>query len=56
MILKCLDICKKNILNNICIQIKDGDIVGLLGPNGAVKTTFINFILGLQKKILEKYL
>lgn len=50
MILKCLDICKKNILNNISIQIKDGDIVGLLGPNGAGKTTFINIILGLQKK------
>lgn len=50
MILKCLDICKKNILNNICIQIEDGDIVALLGPNGAGKTTFINIILGLQKK------
>ena len=50
MILKCLDICKKNILNNICIQIKDGDIVGLLGPNGAGKTTLISIILGLQKK------
>lgn len=50
MILKCLDICKKNILNNISIQIKDGDIVGLLGPNGAGKTTLISIILGLQKK------
>ena len=50
MILKCLDICKKNILNNISIQIKDGDIIGLLGPNGAGKTTLISIILGLQKK------
>lgn len=56
MILKCLDICKKNILNNISIQIKDGDIVGLLGPNGAGKTTFINIILGLQKKDSGKIL
>ncbi len=56
MILKCLDICKKNILNNICIQIKDGDIVGLLGPNGAGKTTLISIILGLQKKDSGKIL
>lgn len=56
MFLKCLNICKKNILNNICIQIKDGDIVALLGPNGAGKTTFINIILGLQKKDSGKIL
>ena len=26
---------KKKILNNVSIQIKEGEIVGLLGPNGA---------------------
>ncbi len=37
-------------LNNLSIQIEQGEIFGLLGPNGSGKTTFIKIILGLIKQ------
>ena len=35
------------ILNDINLQIKDGEIVSILGPSGCGKTTLLNLILGL---------
>ena len=37
---------KKNqmILNNINLEIKQGEILGILGPNGTGKTTFLKCI------------
>lgn len=50
--LKCEKLCKtfgkKNILKNVSLEIKQGDILGFIGPNGAGKTTTIKLILGLQ--------
>ena len=40
---------KKDILNNVSLEVKEGDILGFIGPNGAGKTTTIKLILGLQK-------
>ncbi len=40
---------KKEILNNVSLEVKEGDILGFIGPNGAGKTTTIKLILGLQK-------
>lgn len=37
---------QKQVLNDICIQIKTGEIFGLLGPSGAGKTTLIHMITG----------
>ena len=39
---------KKQILNNVCLEFQEGDILGFIGPNGAGKTTTIKLILGLQ--------
>ena len=38
------------ILDNITLEIKKGSIIGLIGENGAGKTTFIKLLLGLIKK------
>lgn len=52
LILKCENLCKKfgkkQILNNVSLDIYEGDILGFIGPNGAGKTTTIKLILGLQ--------
>lgn len=36
-------------VDNLCLEIKQGELFGLLGPNGAGKTTTINIICGLIK-------
>jgi len=36
-------------LDGLTFQVRDGEIIGLLGPNGSGKTTSINCILGLLK-------
>jgi len=52
-ILKVENLCKKmgkkEILNNVNLEIDSGDIVAFIGPNGAGKTTAIKCILGLQQ-------
>ncbi len=51
-VLKCENLCKKfgkkQILKNVSLELKQGDILGFIGPNGAGKTTTIKLILGLQ--------
>jgi ABC-2 type transport system ATP-binding protein len=39
---------KREILKNVTLSVKRGDIFGYLGPNGAGKTTTIRIILGLM--------
>ena len=52
IILKCENLCKsfgkKQILNDVSLEVNKGDILGFIGPNGAGKTTTIKLILGLQ--------
>ena len=40
---------KKEILKDVSLEAKEGDILGFIGPNGAGKTTTIKLILGVQK-------
>ena len=51
-ILKCENLNKKfgkkQVLEDVSLEIKEGDILGFIGPNGAGKTTTIKLILGLQ--------
>lgn len=37
----------KKVINNISLEIKDGEIFGFLGPNGAGKTTTIKMMTGI---------
>ena len=37
----------KKVINNISLEIKDGEIFGFLGPNGAGKTTKIKMMTGI---------
>ena len=36
-------------VNRVTLQVDAGEIVGLIGPNGAVKTTFLNCVAGTYK-------
>ena len=39
----------KKILNNIDIQIKKGDFIGIVGKSGSGKSTFLNLLIGFIK-------
>lgn len=53
IILRCANLSKTydfdNALNNVNLSIESGKIIGLLGPNGSGKTTFIKLLNGLLK-------
>ena len=38
---------KKTVLENVSLEIKDKDYLGIIGPNGGGKTTLIRIILGM---------
>src|SRR3989339_1529991 len=37
------------VLENVSFDVKRGDYVGIIGPNGGGKTTLLNIVLGLLK-------
>ena len=43
-ILKCENLCKtfgkRNILKNVSLEVKQGDILGFIGPNGARQNNY----------------
>ncbi len=40
---------EKNALNNICLEIKKGECIGIVGETGSGKSTLVDVILGLLK-------
>jgi lipopolysaccharide export system ATP-binding protein len=40
---------KRTVVNEVCLEIRPGEITGLLGPNGAGKTTTFNMISGMLR-------
>ena len=44
------------VLENISFDVKSGDYVGLIGPNGGGKTTLLKLLLGLEKGSGEIFL
>ena len=40
---------KTEVVHNICLDVKEGEIVTILGANGAGKTTILNTITGLHR-------
>lgn len=53
MIIKAVDIVKRYkeliALDHFNLEVEEGEILGLLGPNGSGKTTFINCLLAILK-------
>ena len=40
---------KKNVLNNISFDVKDGEFLSVLGPSGCGKTTLLKILIGIEK-------
>ena len=60
MILKLENISKSyeeiKALDNVCMEIKEGEVLGLVGPNGAGKSTMLKIMLGIIRPTSGKVL
>ena len=40
----------KNVLNDVKLELEEGEILSILGPSGCGKTTLLRIIAGLEKE------
>ena len=52
--LKLENICYKNILRNINLEVQNGEFIYVTGDNGAGKTTLFNIISGIKMPTLGR--
>jgi zinc transport system ATP-binding protein len=45
----CVDLGAERVLDEVALQIRAGDFLGVLGPNGSGKTTLLRVLLGLVR-------
>jgi ABC-type sugar transport system ATPase subunit len=44
------------VLNNINIDVKNGEFVTIVGPSGCGKTTLLNILAGLENSYTSEYI
>ena len=47
---------EKNIINDLNIDIKDGEITTIIGPNGSGKSTLLSLLCALNKRKLDMFI
>ena len=43
----CVTFEQKRILENLCMDVQDGEFVALIGPSGCGKSTLLNILAGV---------
>ena len=45
----------KNVLNDVNLELEEGEILSILGPSGCGKTTLLRILLAWRKKLVAVF-